>query len=68
MSGLWRVTNDGGTLKTRTFDKYLKIGTLPQNPRYKLIAKTLHYIAKIDGVSDDDVFWIIRVAQVYDVR
>ncbi|OUS01830.1 hypothetical protein A9Q81_09700 [Gammaproteobacteria bacterium 42_54_T18] len=68
MSGLWRVTNDGGTLKTRTFDKYLKVATLPQNPRYKLIAKTLRYIAKIDGVLDDDVFWIERVADVYDRR
>ncbi|MBV1922161.1 MAG: 7TM-DISM domain-containing protein, partial [Pseudomonadales bacterium] len=66
MSGLWRVTNDGGTLKTRTFDKYLKVGTLPQNPRYKLIAKTLRYIANIDGVADEDVCWIMRVADVYD--
>ena len=68
VSGLWRVTNDAGTLKTRTFDKYLKVSTLPQNPRYKLIAKTLRYIAKIDGVSGEDVDWIIRVADVYDMR
>ena len=68
MSGLWRVTNDGGTLKTRTFDKYLKVGTLPKNPRYKLIAKTLRYIAKVNGVADEDVGWIMRVADIYDVR
>lgn len=65
-SGLWRVTNDSGTLKTRTLDKYLKVDMLPKNPRYKLIAKTLRYIAGIEGVSDEDVLWIRRVADVYD--
>jgi len=65
-SGLWRVTNDSGTLKTRTFDKYLKVDMLPKNPRYKLIAKTLRYIAGIEGVADEDVLWIERVADVYD--
>ena len=65
-SGLWRVTNDSGTLKTRTLDKYLKVEMLPQNPRYKLIAKTLRYIADVEGVSDEDALWVRRVADVYD--
>jgi hypothetical protein len=44
-SGFWRLTNDGGTLKTRTLDKYLKTASLPKNPRYKQIVQTLRFVA-----------------------
>ena len=62
-SKLWRITNDGGTLKTRTLDKYLKLSLLPKNPRYSTVAKTLMFIAKIDGTSEDDRYWLHQVAQ-----
>lgn len=65
-SGLWRVTNDGGTLKTRTLDKYLKIETLPQNPRYKTVGKSLEYVAKIEGIDENDRVWLCRVAALYE--
>jgi hypothetical protein len=62
-SKLWRITNDGGTLKTRTLDKYLKLSLLPKNPRYSTVAKTLMFIAKIDGTSEDDRYWLHQVAK-----
>jgi len=60
-SKLWRITNDGGTLKTRTLDKYLKLSQLPKNPRYSTVAKTLKFISMIDGTSDDDRYWLQQV-------
>jgi hypothetical protein len=61
-SKLWRVTNDSGTLKTRTLDKYLKLSQLPKNPRYRTVAKTLIFISMIEGASDDDRYWLQKVA------
>ncbi|MDX1696364.1 MAG: 7TM-DISM domain-containing protein [Ketobacteraceae bacterium] len=65
-SGLWRVTNDNGTLKTRTFDKYLKMETLPQNPRYKTVGKTMEYVARADGIHSEDRAWLLRIAGIYE--
>ena len=65
-SGLWRVTNDNGTLKTRTLDKYLRMETLPQNPRYKTVGKTLEYVARMEGVGEDDRVWLERVIGIYE--
>jgi hypothetical protein len=62
-SKLWRITNDGGTLKTRTLDKYLKLSQLPKNPRYSTVAKTLRFIAMIDGISENDGYWLQEVAK-----
>lgn len=65
-SGLWRVTNDGGTLKTRTLDKYLKLETLPQNPRYKTVGKSLEYVASLEQLGGTDKEWLKRVAGIYE--
>lgn len=59
---LWRITNDGGTLKTRTFDKYLKLSLIPKNPRYNAVAKTLIFIAQEEGISEQDRYWLKCVA------
>lgn len=45
-SGLWKITNDEGTLKTRTLDKYLRADTFPKRPRYRTVIKTLNYVAQ----------------------
>ncbi len=45
-SGLWRVSLDGGTAKTRTLDKYLSINTIPQKPRWKNVINTANYIIR----------------------
>ena len=43
-SGQWRITNDNGTLKTRTLDKYLRIDTLPARPRSGNVIRTLRFV------------------------
>lgn len=43
-SGLWRITNDDGSLKTRTLDKYLRPELLPKNPRLKTVLGTLDFV------------------------
>jgi hypothetical protein len=65
-SGLWRVTNDNGTLKTRTLDKYLRVDTLPKNPRYKNVGRTLEYVATLDGIDSTEREWLMRVAGIYE--
>tara|TARA_B100000446_G_C10550944_1_gene340308 strand:+ start:209 stop:1924 length:1716 start_codon:yes stop_codon:yes gene_type:complete len=59
---LWRITNDGGTLKTRTLDKYLKLSQIPKNPRYATVAKTLIFISRIDEIPEHDRYWLKQVA------
>ena len=44
LSGVWRVTLDGGTPKTRTLNKYLSIETLPTNPRWRKVLQTVNYV------------------------
>lgn len=64
-SGLWRVTNDNGTLKTRTLDKYLRAASLPKNPRYKTVAQSLRYLIDEHPLSADDRYWLEQVAALY---
>lgn len=45
-SGLWRISIDGGTAKTRTLDKYLSLETIPQKPRWKNVINTANYILR----------------------
>ena len=45
-SGLWRVSLDGGTAKTRTLDKYLSLETIPKKPRWKNVINTANYITR----------------------
>jgi hypothetical protein len=59
---LWRITNDGGTLKTRTLDKYLKLSQIPKNPRYATVAKTLLFISRLDEIPEHDRYWLKQVA------
>lgn len=54
-SGLWRVTNDEGSLKTRTLDKYLKLDSLPKKPRYRTVVKSVEYVAEqVEGLAESD--------------
>jgi len=45
-SGLWRVSLDNGTAKTRTLDKYLSLETIPNNPRWKTVIQTANFIIR----------------------
>ena len=65
-SGQWRVTNDNGTLKTRTLDKYLRADSLPQNPRYPIVGKSLAFVAGLPAVAETDRTWLLRIAAIYE--
>ncbi|WP_258868967.1 response regulator [Alkalilimnicola ehrlichii] len=49
-SGLWTVTLDGSTRKTRTLDRYLSIDSLPKRPRWGIVSRTARYV--IDHLDD----------------
>ena len=46
-SGIWRVNLDKTSLQTRTLDKYLLADTLPTNPRWRDVVKTVNFIQTI---------------------
>jgi len=43
-SRCWRVYVDGTTVKTRTFDKYLNIRSVPDRPRWRAVVRTANYV------------------------
>lgn len=47
-SGIWRVNLDKTSLQTRTLDKYLLIETLPDNPRWRDVLKTVSFILALE--------------------
>ena len=51
----WRVTNDNGTLKTRTLDKYLRTDTLPGRPRMTNVEKTVAFVLANVALPDNEV-------------
>jgi two-component system sensor histidine kinase ChiS len=46
-SGIWRVNLDKTSLQTRTLDKYLLIETLPDNPRWRDVLKTVSFVLSL---------------------
>ncbi len=53
-SGIWTVSNDDGTLRTRSLDKYLFIDKIPQNPRWRNVVETCHFIVSNNNISPND--------------
>lgn len=43
-SGIWRVSVDDGRIRTRSFDRYLSMKTLPKNPRWREVLRTAHFV------------------------
>lgn len=43
-SKIWALSNDDGTLRTRSLDRYLSIKNIPQNPRWRNVVKTCHFV------------------------
>ncbi|WP_299422693.1 response regulator [uncultured Shimia sp.] len=56
-SGIWRVNLDKTSLQTRTLDKYLLIETLPDNPRWRDVLKTVKFVLALKerGTSGGDI-------------
>lgn len=43
-SAIWRVSVDEGRLRTRSFDRYLSLKTLPKRPRWREVIRTAHFV------------------------
>lgn len=43
-SHIWTITNDNGTLRTRSLDKYLSIHKMPKNPKWRNVVRTCHFV------------------------
>lgn len=50
-SGIWTATLEhGGSYRTRTLDRYLRLQTLPPNPRFTDVMDTAHFVlSQTDG-------------------
>lgn len=53
-SGIWKVSIDDGRLRTRSLDKYMDINKIPQNPRWRNVVKTSHYVLAECQLSSSD--------------
>ncbi|HEY9031305.1 MAG TPA: tetratricopeptide repeat protein [Kangiella sp.] len=64
-SRIWRVSIDEGRLRTRSLDKYLNIQKIPQNPRWRNVVKTSHYVlAECDLMQTDRALLENKLEQV----
>lgn len=43
-SKIWTITNDSGTLRVRSLERYLSIDKIPKNPRWKNVTKSIQYV------------------------
>ena len=43
-SNIWAVSIDDGRLRTRTFDRYLRIEQLPKIPRWREVVRTAYFV------------------------
>jgi two-component system sensor histidine kinase ChiS len=65
-SGLWTVYLDGSTAKTRTLDKYLSLQTLPKNPRWETVARTVNYVLEECQLSETDKAALIQQLDLFN--
>ncbi len=43
-SNIWAVSIDDGRLRTRTFDRYLRLEHLPKIPRWREVVRTAYFV------------------------
>lgn len=53
-SGIWKVSIDDGRLRTRSLDKYIDINKIPQNPRWRNVVKTSHYVLAECSIEQEE--------------
>lgn len=53
-SQIWKVSIDDGRLRTRSLDKYLSIDKLPQQPRWRGVVQTCHYVLAECSLSAEE--------------
>ena len=55
-SGIWTATLEhGGSYRTRTLDRYLRLQTLPPNPRFSDVMDTGHFV--LNRCDGDGALW-----------
>jgi 7TM diverse intracellular signalling len=65
-SECWRVYIDGTTVKTRTFDKYLKSHSVPRKPRWRLVVRTAYFVLETNQLPEAEER--ILSAQISEVQ
>lgn len=50
-SRIWTITNDNGTLRARSLEKYLSLQKIPQNPRWRNVVRTCHFVLSEVGLG-----------------
>jgi two-component system, sensor histidine kinase ChiS len=53
-SGLWRVSIDDGRLRTRSFNRYLSLKSIPKNPRWQQVIKTANFVLSLGKLPIND--------------
>jgi len=67
-SRCWRVYVDGTTVKTRTFDKYLNVRSVPDRPRWRAVVRTANYVLASCELSEgesNDLVLLIQTIEGY---
>lgn len=53
-SKIWTVSIDNGTLRTRSLEKYLSLDKIPDNPRWRNVVQTNHFILSQENLQKKD--------------
>lgn len=51
-SQIWTITNDNGSLRVRSLERYLSIDKIPKNPRWKNVTKSIGFV--LSTLDKDD--------------
>ena len=52
-SNLWEVSIDEGRLRTRTFDRYLRLEVMPRIPRWREVVRTAYFVLAIPDTQPE---------------
>lgn len=52
-SSIWAVSIDDGRLRTRTFDRYLRIEQLPKIPRWREVVRTAYFVLSNPAIEPE---------------
>ena len=52
-SNIWAVSLDDGRLRTRTFDRYLRLEQLPKVPRWREVVRTAYFVLSIPTIETE---------------
>ncbi|MCX7552279.1 tetratricopeptide repeat protein [Marinicella sp. S1101] len=53
-SKVWTITNDNGTLRTRSLDRYLSMQKMPAKPRWRNVVRTGHFVLAEPALNETE--------------